>query len=503
MTIAAPVFGTVYAVLLNHRDAVDALGDAMHAAPYGKPPLAPVLYVRPANTWSAHGAVVALPDDVDEVAVEATVGIVFDRATSKVARDDALDHVRGYVVVADLTVPHASVYRPAIRQRNRDGFCVFGTMVDAVALDDALVRTRVDDALARTASTSGLVRDVATLIADVSAFMRFDAGDVLLVGAIGKPASATRGDRVAVEVDGVGTVSFELATLPTIGVPSPAGGGTGRGRATVARAASSLRPNPPPRGEGASRRGRIAWQGALHDVTEHEGRVRLADGRLLDEDQPVWLPPFAPAPRPRSIFALGLNYADHAKELAFKAPDEPLIFMKGESALVGHRGVTRRPRDATYMHYECELVVVIGRTARAVARDDAYDFVAGYTVANDYAIRDYLENWYRPNLRVKNREATTPIGPWLVDARLVDDPMNLALTTRVDGKVTQRGSTRDMIFDVPFLVEYLSGFMTLQPGDLILTGTPEGLVDTPVGAVVETTVEGIGTLVNTIAADDP
>jgi len=176
--------------------------------------------------------------------------------------------------------------------------------------------------------------------------------------------------------------------------------------------------------------------------------------------------------------------------------------MKGASSLVGHRGVTLRPRDATYMHYECELVVVIGRAARAVKRDDAYDFIAGYTVANDYAIRDYLENWYRPNLKVKNREGTTPIGPWLVDARLVDAPMDLALTTRVDGKVTQEGSTRDMIFDVPFLVEYLSSFLTLQPGDLILTGTPEGLVDTPVGAVVETTVEGIGTLVNTIAADE-
>ena len=154
------------------------------------------------------------------------------------------------------------------------------------------------------------------------------------------------------------------------------------------------------------------------------------------------------------------------------------------------------------MHYECELAVVIGRTARRVPRDDAYDFIAGYTVANDYAIRDYLENYYRPNLRVKNREGTTPIGPWLVDAYAVPDPMNLKLTTRVNGNTTQEGSTRGMIFDVPFLVEYLSMFMTLEAGDVILTGTPEGLVDTPVGAVVETEIEGIGTLINTIAADE-
>jgi 2-keto-4-pentenoate hydratase/2-oxohepta-3-ene-1,7-dioic acid hydratase in catechol pathway len=129
------------------------------------------------------------------------------------------------------------------------------------------------------------------------------------------------------------------------------------------------------------------------------------------------------------------------------------------------------------MHYECELAVVIGKTARNVKRDDAYDFVGGYTVANDYAIRDYLENWYRPNLRVKNRDTCTPLGPWLVDAADVPNPMALALQTTVNGKVTQSGNTRDMIFDVPFLIEYFSSFMTLQPGDLILTGTPDGVVD--------------------------
>ena len=480
-----PIDGTVYAVLLNHPDAVDALGDAVDEKPYLKPPHAPVLYVRPANTWSADATTVALPDEIDAVDVEATFGIVFDRATSHVGVDEALDHVRGYVVVADLTVPHASVYRPAIRQRNRDGFCVFGAQVLDADVRDARVTTQVGDAVVAVANAADLLRDVPTLIAEVSAFMRFDAGDVLLVGAIGTPVRVARGALVLVEIASLGAVSFAIAGGPAATVDD------------VPR-----RPVRRPAVERGLRRGRIAWQGAIHDVTEHAGRVRLPDGRLLDESQPTWLPPFASTPRPRSIYALGLNYADHAKELAFKAPDEPLVFMKGASALVGHRGVTLRPRDVAYMHYECELVVVIGRTARGVRRDDAHDFIAGYTVANDYAIRDYLENYYRPNLKVKNREGTTPIGPWLVDARLVDDPMDLALTTRVDGKLTQEGSTRDMIFDVPFLVEYLSSFATLQPGDLILTGTPEGLVDTPVGAVVETTIEGIGTLVNTIAADE-
>ena len=107
---------------------------------------------------------------------------------------------------------------------------------------------------------------------------------------------------------------------------------------------------------------------------------------------------------PGSVFALGLNYADHAAELSFKAPDKPLVFLKGANAITAHRCVTRRPADVTYMHYECELAVVIGKEAKNVCREDAYDYVAGYTIANDYAFRDYLENYYRPNLRVKNRD---------------------------------------------------------------------------------------------------
>jgi 5-oxopent-3-ene-1,2,5-tricarboxylate decarboxylase / 2-hydroxyhepta-2,4-diene-1,7-dioate isomerase len=219
----------------------------------------------------------------------------------------------------------------------------------------------------------------------------------------------------------------------------------------------------------------------------------------VGEEAVTWLPPLAPVDRPRTILALGLNYADHAKELEFKAPEEPLVFLKGESALNGHRQFTKRPAGVTFMHYECELTIVVGKTARKVKRDDAYDFIAGYTVANDYAIRDYLENWYRPNLRVKNRDGATPLGPWLVDAADVPNPMALALQTTVNGKVTQSGHTKDMIFDAPYLIEYFSSFMTLNPGDLILTGTPDGVVDCKPGDVVVTEIEGIGALMNTIS----
>ena len=247
----------------------------------------------------------------------------------------------------------------------------------------------------------------------------------------------------------------------------------------------------------------VVYQGVTQYAVERDGRLLLDDGRLVSEDAVIWLPPLAPTPRPRTILALGLNYADHAKELEFKAPEEPLVFVKGEGTLTGHRQLTRRPAGVYFMHYECELTVVVGKTAKKVKRDDAYDFIAGYTVANDYAIRDYLENWYRPNLRVKNRDTGTPIGPWLVDAADLPNPMNLALQTSVNGKTTQSGNTRDMIFDVPFLIEYFSSFMTLQPGDLILTGTPDGVVDCRWGDRVVTEIAGVGALHNTIVQGRP
>ena len=246
----------------------------------------------------------------------------------------------------------------------------------------------------------------------------------------------------------------------------------------------------------------IKYEGAIHNAVESDGQLLLANGpnmgQRVAQDAVAWLPPLPPVPQARTILALGLNYADHAKELEFKAPDEPLVFIKGQASLIGHRSVTHRPADVKFMHYECELVVVIGKTAKRIKHDDAYDFIAGYTVANDYAIRDYLENWYRPNLRVKNRDTCTPLGPWLVDAKDIANPMALKLQTTVNGQITQSGNTADMIFDVPFLIEYFSSFMNLQPGDLILTGTPDGVVDCQPGDVVVTEIEQVGALINTI-----
>jgi len=243
---------------------------------------------------------------------------------------------------------------------------------------------------------------------------------------------------------------------------------------------------------------RVAFAGAIH-TAEPDGRggLRLADGRHVSEEQVVWLCPFEPG----TLIALGLNYADHAKELSFGNQEEPLVFLKGPGSVIGHRGVTRRPAGVKFMHYECELAVVIGRTARNVSRDDALAHVAGYCVANDYAIRDYLENWYRPNLRVKNRDGGTVLGPWLVDAADVPNPGNLELRTYVNGKLVQRGNTRDLITDIPALIHYLSSFMTLSAGDVILTGTPEGVVNVNEGDEVICEIESLGRLHNTLVPD--
>ena len=246
------------------------------------------------------------------------------------------------------------------------------------------------------------------------------------------------------------------------------------------------------------KRARIAYNGTVHHVTVEDGLVVLADGRRLTEDKVVWLPPV----EPRTTFALAINYAAHAKEIAFKAPDKPLAFIKGPGTYIGHRATTRRPAAANFMHYECELAVIIGRSCRDVKAADAYDFVAGYSVANDYAIRNFLQNYYRPNLRTKNRDGCTVLGPWMVDAADVPDPMNLEVRTFVNGAQVQHGNTSDMVFGVPALIEYLSSLMTLSPGDVILTGTPEGTVDVKAGDEVVTEVEGVGRLLNTIVDDE-
>lgn len=237
-------------------------------------------------------------------------------------------------------------------------------------------------------------------------------------------------------------------------------------------------------------RGRDVWV----QITSDNSALRLPCGEMIPIGEAQWLPPVQ---RGAAVYALGLNYADHNKELGFAPKAEtPLIFMKGDNCFVGHEGATPRPVDGNQMHPECELVAVIGKPARNVPEAEALEYISGYTVANDYAIREYLENYYRPNARVKNRDATTPIGPWIVDAAEIPDPQVLSLVTKVNGVTVQDGSTADMILTVAGLVAYLSEVTTLMPGDMILTGTPQGVHFCNPGDVVACEIEGVGRLVN-------
>ncbi|MEY2684456.1 MAG: hypothetical protein RJA09_1600 [Pseudomonadota bacterium] len=485
MNASTPVFrGTVYGTLLNHHSALAALGDQVHAAPYKAPPKAPVLYIKPRNTWAQPGAAVVVPDDAPELEMGATLGLVIGRTACRVTATDALSFVAGYVVMNDISVPHAAVYRPSMRFKCRDGFCPMGPVVPASATinPDALTITvAIDSTVVHRSSTVGLIRPVAQLLADVTEFMTLHPGDVLAVGVAAGAPLARAGQRVSIAIEGIGELEHTLvAETATTAASAPA------------------QPVSPQHGKSA----RVAHGGAIHTATPHPSGVQLADGRVLPEANVVWLPPFEAG----TVIALGLNYADHVKELSKEltvtTQDEPLAFLKSASALIGHRAVTRRPDGVAFMHYECELAVVIGRTAKNVRREAAMQHVAGYTVANDYAIRDYLENYYRPNLRVKNRDGCTVLGPWFVPASEVPDPHNLALRTLVNGVVTQQGNTADLISDIPALIEYLSGFMTLQPGDVILTGTPDGVVNVNAGDEVVTEIDGIGRLVNTLVGDE-
>lgn len=245
------------------------------------------------------------------------------------------------------------------------------------------------------------------------------------------------------------------------------------------------------------KRARVSINNRIQQVIVNDDySVVTEDGSTWREDEITWLPP-----QHGTVFALGLNYVDHAAELAFKAPEKPLLFLKTPNTFTGHRQRSYRPDNVEYMHYEAELVAVIGKAARRVKQDEAMDYVGGYTLCNDYAVRDYLENYYRPNLRVKCRDSLSPLGPYIIDRDDIDDPHDLKLSTRVNGELRQEGTTRDMVFDIPFLIEYLSAFMTLQPGDMISTGTPRGLSDVRPGDEVVIEVEQVGRLINYVISE--
>jgi 5-oxopent-3-ene-1,2,5-tricarboxylate decarboxylase/2-hydroxyhepta-2,4-diene-1,7-dioate isomerase len=203
--------GTVYGTLLNHRSAFAALGEAVNLPPYNAPPAAPVLYIKPRNTLATSGRVVRIPAGTPELEVGACLGVVIGRTACKVAEPRALDYVAGYLILADVSIPHANFHRPSIRFKARDGFCPLGPAVTprgAVANPDSLtIRSYIDDTLVQTSSTADLIRPLARLLADVTEFMTLAPGDVLALGAAAPAPRVRPGQTLRIDIDGLGSLS--------------------------------------------------------------------------------------------------------------------------------------------------------------------------------------------------------------------------------------------------------------------------------------------------------
>jgi 2-keto-4-pentenoate hydratase/2-oxohepta-3-ene-1,7-dioic acid hydratase in catechol pathway len=214
---------------------------------------------------------------------------------------------------------------------------------------------------------------------------------------------------------------------------------------------------------------------------------RLSDVRLL-----------APVLPRSKVVGIGRNYAAHAAEMGSEVPSEPLMFLKPNTSVVGPNDPVFYPRQSQEVHYEGELAVVIGRICRDVPLESVADVIFGYTIGNDVTARD-LQRGDVQFTRAKGFDSFCPLGPW-VETEL--DVTDLRVRTFLNGDVVQDGSTKDMIFDVPALVAHVSSVMTLLPGDVILTGTPEGVGPMQVGDEVDVVIERLGTLTNKVVARD-
>ncbi|MFC6012879.1 fumarylacetoacetate hydrolase family protein [Nocardia lasii] len=195
------------------------------------------------------------------------------------------------------------------------------------------------------------------------------------------------------------------------------------------------------------------------------------------------------------VICIGKNYAAHAAEMGGEAPVDPVIFIKPNTAIVGPNASIVLPPSSSQVDYEGELAVVIGRPCKDVPAAKAAEVILGYTVANDVTARDQQRHdgqW----TRAKGYDTFCPLGPWIETAL---DPSDLEITTEVDGEIRQRSRTSLFLHDIPKIIEWISSVMTLLPGDVILTGTPEGVGPLQAGQSVSVTVEGIGTLTNPVA----
>ena len=239
--------------------------------------------------------------------------------------------------------------------------------------------------------------------------------------------------------------------------------------------------------QGEEKPGMLDAGGTIRDLSAHLGDI---DGSMLGADGLDALRSIDPASLPAvdsavrlgpcvgkvgKFVCIGLNYSDHAAETGAPVPPEPIIFMKATSAICGPDDDVQIPRGAAKTDWEVELAIVIGKEAKYVEEADAYDHIAGYCIANDVSERHYQIERHGQWTKGKSHDTFGPLGPWMVTRDEIADPHVLAMGLEVDGEVMQNGSTKTMIYGVPFLVSYVSRFMSLQPGDVISTGTPPGV----------------------------
>jgi acylpyruvate hydrolase len=243
-------------------------------------------------------------------------------------------------------------------------------------------------------------------------------------------------------------------------------------------------------GEGLIERARRAVESAAGGPAAHAaGSVRL----------------LAPIPRPPKVICIGLNYARHAAEAGLAIPARPSTFLKASSTVAGPGEAIIRPPTTEQLDYEVEFAVVIGRQGKAIGRDEAMGYVAGYTIVNDVSARDLQFSKDGGIIVGKNFDTSCPMGPYVALIDELPDPTGLRLRTWVNGQPRQDSSTADLIFDVPAIIEFLSRQLTLEPGDVIATGTPEGVglgmkpqVWLQPGDVVRMEIDGLGVLENRV-----
>jgi 5-oxopent-3-ene-1,2,5-tricarboxylate decarboxylase/2-hydroxyhepta-2,4-diene-1,7-dioate isomerase len=236
---------------------------------------------------------------------------------------------------------------------------------------------------------------------------------------------------------------------------------------------------------------RILLDGMPTSVTREGEELVAPDGRRLPIDEAAHLSPCEPT----KIVCIHLNYESRVKEFLAKLPPAPTYFHKPVSALNAHGGTVVRPPRCRYLNYEGEIAIVIGRECRHVTPGEAGEYIAGYTIANDYGLHDFRDTDAGSMLRVKGADTLCPLGPGLVTDW---NFRGKRIRTRVNGDVTQDGSTDEMVWDMPYLVADIARTITLMPGDVILSGTPANSRPVEPGDVVEVEVEGLGVLRNTI-----